>query len=141
MRLAPPSSSRSEVTDLDKLVILYHHDLFATGIAHLLEGFGYSVIGVDGRREEAIAEVRAMRPRLVLVEDDDRDAVFTARLGELWADTPEIGVIRLPIQSNCIGVYSARQLTAGRTEDLVNAIKLLLGCFEEAAPQPEEQPA
>lgn len=119
---------------MDKVVILFKHHLFANGIARLLANRGLTIEAVDGRDADAIAELMAMEPDLVLVEDDDQDVVFAARLTELWSEAPEVGVIRIPIQSNELAVYSSRRFSAGGTDDLLSAIKLLGHC---AAMQPE----
>lgn len=133
---ARSSTSRfqSGRAELDKVVILFKHHLFANGIVRLLANRGLIIETVDGRDADAIAELKAMEPDLVLVEDDDQDAVFAARLTELWAETPGVGVIRIPIQSNQLAVYSSRRINADGTDDLLSAIKLLGRC---AAMQPE----
>lgn len=105
-----------------ELLILYHHDLFADGIAHILREQGLGAVAVDARVPGALAQLETLRPRVVLVEDNDADPVFAGKLGEILQRSGQIGVIRIQAQSNQLGIYTARQVTASRTQDLFDAI-------------------
>ncbi len=95
---------------------------------------------MDGRAEGALAQLPVLRPRLILVEDNDGDAAFAVRLAEILRENPNVGVIRLSLSNNQLSIYSARQVTATGTGDLVNAIQDLARCSREDEPQ-REQPA
>lgn len=59
------------------------------------------------------------------MEDNDSEAGFALTLSQILSQSPEVGVIRLNIQSNQLGIYSARHLTASGVPDLVAAVRLL----------------
>ncbi len=110
------------------VLVLYHHELFANGIVGLLREKGFSPIGLDARSKDALERVQALRPRLILVEDNDPDSVFATKLKEILKRNPEVGVIRINIESNLLSIYSARQVMATGPEDLFDAIERLANC-------------
>ncbi len=119
-----------------QMIILYHHELFAGGIARLLSHRGFKPLSLDARSEGVYQRLQALQPRVIVVEDNDSDALVADRLTEILRLNPEVGVIRVNIQSNRLGVYSARQVTTTRLEDLFDAIDHLAASFGPSQQQP-----
>ena len=108
------------------LLILYRHELFANGIVNLLRVHGLSPASVDLRSKDVFEHVHAMHPRVILVEDNDTDRSFATKLGHILKRNPHVGVIRIDIQNNRLGIYSAEQVTATDPQDLLDAINRLV---------------
>jgi hypothetical protein len=108
------------------VAILFNHDLFARGLVGLLRRRGLAVTAIDARAGDAAARLRAHRPAVILVEDNDTDREFSQRLMGILAANANVGIIRISIQNNQLSLYSARQVTATGPQDLFNAIEQLL---------------
>lgn len=108
-----------------EVVVVYRHELFADAIMSLLRARGLGALAVDVRSREVFARVQGMRPRVILVEDNDSDGEFTAKLREILRRNPEVGVIRINVESNRLGIYSARQVMVSGPQDLFDAIDRL----------------
>ncbi len=126
---------------LDKPVILYQHELFADGIARLLRAQGFDPAILDGRAEGALARLQELRPRMLLLEDNDTDSTFALRLSEILRENPNVGVIRLSTQSNQLSLFSACKVTATGAQDLVEAISRLTRCSLQPEDPSSEEPA
>lgn len=116
-----------------KMAVLYRHTLFASGVTAMLRHNGYDVTAVDVRAANASSLLRWARPAVIVVQDDDGNATFSARLADILAQFPTVGVVRVNLGHNSLGVYSARQVVATEPQDLFDTIEQLLYTPELAA--------
>lgn len=119
------------------LPIFYHHELFADGVSRLLRPWAFDPVLIDARQEGALEQLRQMRPRLILVEANC-DVDFAETIGQILSDSPTVGVIRLSLDSNQLSLYSARQVMAYGSEDLVAAFRQLESSSSEQEGQTAE---
>ncbi len=126
--------------ELCQLVILYRHELFAKGLASLLRSHGFQVVPLDERSKDAFPRLQAMRPRVILVEDNDTDRAFATKLREILRRNPEVGVIRINVENNRLSIYCASQVTATGPQDLFDAVERLAGLPFKGRPS-GQQPA
>lgn len=116
-----------------EVLILYSHELFASGLERLLRDRGLGLASADLRSGDIVRLVRSMRPRLVLMEDDD-DNVFATKLSRILKGSRDIRVIRISTQNNRMNIYSSRQVLAVGPEDLFDAIEDVLRVDPHEAP-------
>jgi hypothetical protein len=121
-----------------ELVVLYHHDLFADGIVHILSDQGFCPVAIDARDPDALTRLETLRPRVVVLQDNDSGPVFAGKLATILQRAADVGIVRVQAQSNTLEIYCARQVMAGGPGDLLAAISRLA---KQPRSQDQEAPA
>ncbi len=124
------------------VLILYSHELFASGLERLLGARGHRLLVVDAGSKDTLKQVRVARPRMILVEDDDDD-VFASKLRGIFKLSTDIKLIRISSQNNRLAIYSSTEVVAAEPGDLLDAIAALVENGEHALagqPQVQESP-
>jgi DNA-binding NarL/FixJ family response regulator len=103
--------------------ILYDHSLFARGLERLLEQVGgVQVTGLAGRGEEAFAQVKALKPDVVVVEAGRGESEPEMLLSRLLVERCRAMVVRLNLEDNNCVCYSGCRCTVNSVEDLVKCV-------------------
>ena len=108
-----------------RVVILSDQSLFAEGIASRLRQYLQLVEleVVDPRQPDAMAQVTAARPSVVILDVTYSGDTQVCSLGNLLLSFPKLKVICLDLQQEQIQVVTSEQHTAVEVRDLVEEIK------------------
>lgn len=103
--------------------ILYDYPLFARGLERLLrqEG-GVTVGGMAPKGEEALLQIRTLKPDVVIVEAEKGMPELCWLLTRLLQEQPQARVVRLSLEDNTAALYTGRRWTANRVEELIKGI-------------------
>ena len=107
-----------------RVVILSSHSLFAEGIASRLRQHLQSVEFeiMDPRQPDAMAQIAATQPSIVILDGTDSGATQSCFLSKLLLTFPKLKVICLDPQQEQIQVVTSEQHRAVKVHDLVEVI-------------------
>ncbi len=92
----------------------------------LLRREGIELLGMETNPEAALAQVRALRPNVVLVEGDGTsgDSILMAALTRLVYENEKLRIIRLNLTQQELNIYQQEHRQLVNTQDLVAAIRV-----------------
>ena len=103
--------------------ILYKYSLFARGLERLLEQVGgVQVMGVAVGDGKAFAQIKALKPDVVIVEAGRGESEPEMLLSRLLLERCQARVVRLNLEDNTCISYSGYRCTANSVEDLVKCV-------------------
>lgn len=106
------------------IFILCEHPLFARGLEHLLgQERDVEIVGVATERENALAQIRTIKPDVILVEADHGGPDAGNLLATLVQDRGEGRVLSVSFNRNEAVLYTGRRWKATRARDLIEGIK------------------
>jgi len=106
-----------------RVIIVYHHLIFAQGIKSLLEGSkGLEVTIIDAGKPNILEYIESTKPAVVVIESADRDE-SALMLNKLLERDPTVLVISLALGDNAMNIYRAQRVEIARAEDLTAAIR------------------
>jgi hypothetical protein len=107
------------------IVILSVHALLAAGIAHRLQEHlqPAALEIVDPRQGDAVAQISAIRPSVVILDTTDSEAAEHCPLGKLFLALPGLKVICIDPQGNQIQVVTGEKRKAVDVADLAAVIE------------------
>ncbi len=110
--------------DRPRVFLICVNRLVCEAVNVLLRREGIELLGMETDPEAALAQVRALRPDIVLVEGDDANsgADWTA-LARLVYEDGNLRVIRLSLLAERLRIYHQEQRRLVNTQDLVAAIR------------------
>jgi DNA-binding NarL/FixJ family response regulator len=110
-----------------RVVILSSHLLFAEGIASRLHQHLQQITHkiVDPRQPDAMAQIIAARPSIVILDVTDAEVNQFCSLSQLLLSLPGGKVIRLDPQQERIQVVTSEQHPAIEVRDLIEVIEAL----------------
>lgn len=108
-----------------RVVILSGHSLFAEGIARRLQEYlqlaKFEI--VDPRHLDAMAQISAARPSIVILDVTDSKVTQFCPLSKLLLSFPELRVICLDPQQDQIQVVTGEKRKAVEVRDLAEVIE------------------
>jgi DNA-binding NarL/FixJ family response regulator len=106
------------------IIILSGQLLFAEGVANRIRQYlpGVEIAIINARQPDALVQVAAVQPAVVLLDVTDPEITRLGCLDELLLSLPGLKVIRLDPQHEQIQVVISEQRTAGAVRDLIEAI-------------------
>lgn len=110
---------------MSRLVILSSQSLFTEGVvARLRQQLdAHALLVVDPRREDALAQVIAARPGVVVFDANDAAAARLGPLGQLLEALPFVTVVRLDSQTDQVQVVTSQQRPMSQVTELMDVIK------------------
>lgn len=103
--------------------ILYSHSLFAHGLEKLLQGEdGVTVAGVEKKGRAAFAQIKQLKPDVVIVEAEQGKPEPEKLLSRFLREQPQTRMIRLNLEDNTAFLYSGSRCTANSIEDLIQSV-------------------
>ncbi len=92
----------------------------------LLRREGIELLGMETNPEAALAQVRVLRPNVVLVEGDGTsgDSILMAALTRLVYENEKLRIIRLNLTQQELNIYQQEHRQLVNTQDLVAAIRV-----------------
>jgi DNA-binding NarL/FixJ family response regulator len=103
--------------------ILYDEPLFAHGLGCLLHQESHvEVVGMAMKDEEALCQVRTLKPDAILVEAETQGSDSGMLLSRLIQDQPEVSVVSVSLSGNDAVLYTGRRVVANGVQDLIRAI-------------------
>lgn len=107
------------------IFIISNHLMFSRGLESLLaRDVELKVIGQETQVEQALKQIKHLKPDVVIIYEDGQRGVPSSIIIEIFKITPGVKVISLSLQNNIFYVYQAVQQVAQEPEDLFKAIKL-----------------
>jgi DNA-binding NarL/FixJ family response regulator len=98
--------------------------LFAEGMAaRLSQLLSQPLTVVDARSPQALQQVIARRPAVVILDAADEDVDRLCPLSGLLNALPAVKIVRLHVQDDQIQVITSQRHTPGRVQDLVTLIQ------------------
>ena len=105
-----------------RVVVLMGRSLFAAGVISRMQHLNrFDLQVVDGRQANAIAQVMALQPSAVILDETDPESKHCS-LDKLLFALPSLKVIRLNPQSDQIQVIQWEWRQASEVSDLIQAI-------------------
>lgn len=106
------------------IFIVSSHLMFSRGLESLLgQDNELKIIGQETDVEQAIKQIKELRPDVVIVYGDEERGISSSIIIEILKIHPGTKVIGLNLQNNIFHVYQAIQKVALEPEDLFKAIK------------------
>jgi DNA-binding NarL/FixJ family response regulator len=110
--------------DPPRVFLICVNRLVCEAVNVLLRREGIELLGMETDPEAALAQIRALRPDIVLVEGDDASSeVDLTGLARLVYEDGNLRVIRLSLLSEQLRIYHQEQRRLVNTQDLVAAIR------------------
>jgi len=109
---------------LTRVAVLSTRSLFAEGIASQLRRHldTIDLRSVDCQQRDAMAQIAAFQPAVVIVDASDPDIDARCPLSDLLQTFPSLKVIRVDPQDQQVQVLTSERRTAGTVDDLVGLI-------------------
>jgi DNA-binding NarL/FixJ family response regulator len=108
------------------IFIISNHLLFSRGLESLLgQDAELKVIGQETDVEQAIKQIKELRPDVVIIYGDDERSIPASTIIEILKVRSGTKVISLNLQNNIFYVYQASQRITHDPEDLLKAIKMV----------------
>jgi DNA-binding NarL/FixJ family response regulator len=109
------------------IFIISSHLMFSRGLESLLgQDAELKVIGQETDVEQALKQIKDLRPDVVIVYGDEGRNIPVSVIIEILKIRSGIKVISLNLQNNIFYVYQASQRITHDPEDLLKAIKTLI---------------
>jgi len=109
--------------DTFRVLIVFHHALFAQGIRSLLRGRrALQVIGMESDPVKALEAVSSLRPEVTIVEESDA-GIQSPTLAAILQRHPSGRVVALDLDHNFATVYDRHRVVTTQPADLVRAIR------------------
>jgi len=107
-----------------RVVILSGHSLFAEGVASQLRQHQQELEleVVDIRQPDALVQIIAARPSVVILDATDSEVARLGLLSGLPRALPELKIVCLDSQQELIQVVTSEQLPADQVRDLLDVI-------------------
>jgi hypothetical protein len=111
-----------------RVVILSGYSLFAEGVVSRLRQYLRlaDLEIVDPRQPDAIAQIAAAQPSVVIVDSTDSGAIQSCSLSQLLYSLPKIRIIYLDPERGQAQVVTSEQYPAAKVRDLVEVIDRLV---------------
>jgi hypothetical protein len=109
---------------VSRVVILSSQSIFTEGVTARLRQYlaEEALVSVDARRVEALAEVLAAEPSVVIVDSNDPNSEQFCHVGPLLNALPGLTIIHLDPQRDEVQVVTSRRRTLNHVQDLVQVI-------------------
>lgn len=118
MRKNPSSHGRRASKRL-RIMVIYHNDLLGEGVSQFLQGLNVlDVSTVNTVRQDAMQLLREVEPDIVMLEVDGSKLEAT----QIMEERPGITVLTFKLTDNTMTIFSKRQVSVSRPEELVDAI-------------------
>lgn len=102
-----------------RVLIIYHHDLLGEGVSHFLQGYSaLDVSTANTRRQDALELLRRVEPDIVMLEVDGSNLNAT----QILEERPGVTVLTFKLTDNIMTIFSKRQVSVSKPEELVKAI-------------------
>lgn len=109
---------------MPRIFIISPHPVFSQGVETLLgRETDLRVVGRDADVERALTSIKALRPDVILIDDDASLCVQNSALMRLLDEKAGPQVIRLNLHSNTLSIYRTTEYTVNEFSDLVELIK------------------
>jgi len=113
--------------DRPRVFILSGTFLFARGLEHLLkEDAEVEVVGVGMGGRRALAEIRVLKPDVIIVEAGKGMPEPCWLVSRLLREQPQARVVRVSLEDNTATLYTGRRFVMAGPQDLV---RILLADF------------
>ena len=113
--------------DSPRVFLICINRLVCEAVNLVLRREGFDLVGLETDQETALAQVRALRPDVVLVEGngngDHADAKLLTALARLAYEREDLRIIRLSLIDEQLHIYHQEQRRMVTTQDLVAAIR------------------
>ena len=114
--------------DSPRVFLVCLNRLVCEAVNVLLRREGFALIGMETDPDNALDQIRALNPDIVLVEDDGANLAMNwlSSLMQLAYEQTNLRIIRLSLTDEEMHIYHQEQRKLVNTQDLVAAIRAVV---------------
>jgi chemotaxis response regulator CheB len=103
--------------------ILYDHPLFASGLETLVRrAGGVEIVGMKAKGEEALNQIRALKPDVIVVEAEKKMPESCVLFFRLLEEQPQARVVRVSLEDNTVTHYTGRRFVLTQATDFTGVL-------------------
>jgi DNA-binding NarL/FixJ family response regulator len=111
------------MTTARRVFVIWVHPIFHDSVRVLLQRPDVDWVGATNDHAAAPAQIAALRPDTVLIEEDEGGDASAEALSILASSVADVRVIRLSMADNELNIYHREHRTVAKADDLFRLIQ------------------